>query len=156
MLRRLLSMIFVAFCVITFTSSVSAAMDENDSMTTTSMPPMQMMQDDYTVKIAMTPELGSFLVDSQGRTLYYFMKDMPLVSNCKGKCAEVWPPFYVEKVTVPKMLNPKDFGMITREDGMMQTTYKDWPLYYFSKDEVPNDTKGQGFNNLWFIIKVNQ
>lgn len=153
MLRKLLSIIFVLLCVITLTSSASAAMNDGYNK----MPAEgQMMQDDYTVKIAMTPELGSFLVDGQGRTLYYFMKDMPMVSNCKGKCAEVWPPFYVEKATVPHMLNPQDFGMITREDGMMQTTYKNWPLYYFSKDEAPGDTKGQGFNNLWFIIKVNQ
>ena len=157
MLRKLLSIIFVVFCVITLTSNASAAMDDGYNMPNNKMPADgQMMQDDYSVKIAMTPELGSFLVDGQGRTLYYFMKDMPTVSNCKGKCAEVWPPFYVEKVMVPKMLNPQDFGMITREDGMMQTTYKNWPLYYFSKDEAPNDTKGQGFNNLWFIIKVNQ
>lgn len=154
MLRKLLSMVFVLFFAITFTSSASAAMGDNDSMPTTNMP--QMMQDDFTVKISMTPELGPFLVDSQGRTLYYFMKDMPMVSNCKGKCSEVWPPFYAEKVIVPKMLNPQDFGMITREDGMMQTTYKNWPLYYFSKDETANDIKGQGFNNLWFVIKVSQ
>lgn len=151
MLRKLLSMVFVLFSVITFTSSASAAMGDNDAMPNTNM-----MQGNYTVKISMTSELGSFLVDSQGRTLYFFVKDVPMVSNCKGKCPGVWPPFFAEKVIVPKMLNAQDFGMITREDGMMQSTYKGWPLYYFSKDVNANDVNGQGFNNAWFVIKINQ
>jgi predicted lipoprotein with Yx(FWY)xxD motif len=33
--------------------------------------------------------------------------------------------------------------VITRADGSLQTTYKGWPLYYFSKDAGPGDLKGE-------------
>src|SRR6478672_8621611 len=37
-------------------------------------------------------ELGTFLVDGNGRTLYLFRKDRSAVSQCSGACAQNWPP----------------------------------------------------------------
>ena len=34
-----------------------------------------------------------------------------------------------------------------------RTTYKGWPLYYFSSDVNPGDFKGEGVNNVWFVAK---
>ena len=36
--------------------------------------------------------LGRILVDSQGRTLYLFLKDRGPRSTCSGACAASWPP----------------------------------------------------------------
>ena len=38
-----------------------------------------------------TGGLGSYLVDSQGRTLYLFEKDKGTKSMCSGACASAWP-----------------------------------------------------------------
>ena len=64
-----------------------------------------------------------------------------------------WPAFYVENFEVPEGFNKDEFGTITREDdGEKQTTYKDYPLYYFVKDEVSGDVNGQGVKGVWFIV----
>ncbi len=113
-------------------------------------------QMDYTVMTAQSSDFGKYIVDGQGKTLYYFTKDISGVSNCKGQCASLWPAFYAEKIIVSVELDAAEFGVITREDGMKQTTFRGWPLYYFSKDMATGDIKGQGFNGVWFIIKVKE
>lgn len=40
----------------------------------------------------------------------------------------------------------------------MQTTYKGWPLYYYSPTsdgikEAPEETSGQGANSVWYVVK---
>lgn len=112
-------------------------------------------QPDYTIMTAKSADLGEYLADGQGKTLYYFTKDAPGISNCKGQCPILWPPFYTEKIMVPAGMDPTDFSMITREDGMKQTTFKGWPLYYFNKDMQAGELKGQNFNSVWFVINVN-
>lgn len=96
--------------------------------------------------------VGSYLADSKGMTLYYFKKDSPGKSACTGPCLELWPPFYVEKVKAPSKVKAKDFGVIKREDGKEQTTFKGYPLYYFSKDVKPGDTEGQGVKDIWYVV----
>ena len=51
---------------------------------------------DTVVTIAETPELGQFLADAEGMTLYIFTNDEvdSGVSVCNGDCAVNWPPFY--------------------------------------------------------------
>lgn len=100
-------------------------------------------------------DLGNYLVDGQGKTLYYFTKDGPGFSTTKGQVAVNWPSFYTGKIEVPAGLDASDFGSITRDDGMMQTTFKGWPLYYFVKDMVAGDIKGQKVNDVWFVVTVN-
>jgi predicted lipoprotein with Yx(FWY)xxD motif len=104
--------------------------------------------------IATDANLGGYLVDSEGKTLYLFTKDDPGVSNCKGQCVVIWPPFYTDKVVVPAGLDAADFATITREDGKKQTTFRGWSLYYFNKDMNAGDTKGQKVNDVWFVVPV--
>jgi predicted lipoprotein with Yx(FWY)xxD motif len=112
-------------------------------------------QPDPTIMTAKTAGMGNYLVDSQGRTLYYFTKDAPGMSTTMGPVAANWPAFYAGEIMVPGNLDAADFGVITRTDGMKQTTYKGWPLYYFSKDMTAGDMKGQQVNSVWYIINVN-
>jgi predicted lipoprotein with Yx(FWY)xxD motif len=96
-------------------------------------------------------ELGSFLVDEKGMTLYVFQKDSPGKSVCSGPCLEKWPVFLAENLQVRCGMNAKNFSTITRDDGKKQTTYKGRPLYYFFKDAKPGDVNGQGLDNVWFV-----
>lgn len=97
---------------------------------------------------------GRYLVDGNGRTLYYFSKDASDLNACTGKCLELWPVFYSDTLKVPAELNAADFGELTRPDGTKQTTYNGWPLYYYAKDEKAGDINGEAFNNVWFVINA--
>jgi len=110
---------------------------------------------DYTIMTVKAADSGNFLVDGQGRTLYYFTKDSPGVSTTTGPIAANWPAFYTPTIVVPDNLIASDFGTITRADGMKQTSYKGWPLYYFVKDSAAGDSKGQKINDVWFVVNVN-
>jgi len=96
---------------------------------------------------------GNYIVDDKGNTLYLFTKDVMGDSKCTGGCLNSWPIFYQEKITVPSGLINSDFGTITRDDGIKQTTYKGWPLYYFSSDVNPGDINGEGVNKVWFVAR---
>jgi len=106
----------------------------------------------YTIQLQAKEGTGGYLVDSKGMSLYYFKKDMPSISACINECLKKWPVFYTEKIAVQKPLKKKDFGVITRDDGKMQTTYKGWRLYYFFKDTKAGDMNGEGINKVWYVI----
>lgn len=109
--------------------------------------------ENYTVKLAYNPQLGLYLTDSKGMTLYFFSKDYDGKSHCYGECATKWPVFYVENIKPSPGLDPNDFGVITRDDGTKQVTYKGWPLYYFFQDQNPGDINGEGKKGVWFVAK---
>jgi predicted lipoprotein with Yx(FWY)xxD motif len=106
---------------------------------------------DESVLIANHKNLGFYLTDTSGKTLYFFTKDTPAASTCTGTCLGLWPAFNADPVTAPSVLNPSDFTSVTRYDGVKQTAYKGRPLYYYSIDAKPGDAKGQGFNNVWYV-----
>ena len=110
---------------------------------------------DESVLIANNKNLGFYLTDTSGKTLYYFTKDTPGASTCTGTCLSLWPAFNADSVTAPSVLNPSDFTSVTRFDGVKQTAFMGRPLYFYSGDTKPGDTKGQGFNNLWYIATTN-
>jgi predicted lipoprotein with Yx(FWY)xxD motif/plastocyanin len=97
-------------------------------------------------------ELGTYLVAGNGMTLYYFTKDSPGVSSANAGVIANWPVFYAASIVVPASLEAADFGSITRTDGAKQTTFMDYPLYYFVQDKAPGDTRGHGVNNVWFVV----
>ncbi|MFF9490366.1 hypothetical protein [Streptomyces sp. NPDC014676] len=97
---------------------------------------------------------GIWLTDSAGRTLYLNTEDTKKASDCYDKCAKEWPPLTTTKpVTVTgKYTVPSSVGTITRTDGTQQVTYGGHPLYYYKGDTAPNQIKGQGIDNKWFLI----
>jgi predicted lipoprotein with Yx(FWY)xxD motif len=105
------------------------------------------------VKLSNNAKFGKILTDSKGLSLYFFSKDTKETSDCLDGCLDVWPIFYAEDLTVDSGLNLSDFATITRTDGLMQTTYRGWPLYYFANDAVSGDTNGDKVNNVWYIAK---
>jgi predicted lipoprotein with Yx(FWY)xxD motif len=98
--------------------------------------------------------IGSYLVDEKGMTLYLFKKDLPNKSVCVavGGCLERWPVFFAENIEPAAGIDAAGIGVITRDDGLMQTTYKGQPLYYFFKDKDDEDVYGQGVNDVWFVV----
>jgi predicted lipoprotein with Yx(FWY)xxD motif len=88
-------------------------------------------------------------------TLYFFADDVSGsgTSTCYGACAKFWPVFSVDSPQVSPPLLASDFSVITRTDGTKQTSYKGWPLYYFSKDTGAGDLKGENIQGNWSVAK---
>ncbi len=117
----------------------------------------QATQSADTIKVA-SSSLGNILVDAQGKTLYYFALDVPAsgASVCSGSCAGIWPVFYTGAITVSPPLMASDFSSFVRSDGMNQTTYRGWPLYYFQGDNNPGDISGENVTHNWFVVKPDE
>jgi predicted lipoprotein with Yx(FWY)xxD motif len=109
----------------------------------------------YTVMTSSSGQLGTYLVDGNGVTLYNFTTDSKDTSSCSGACVNVWPVFYASSINVPSDLNASDFTSFTRSDGSMQTAYKGMPLYYYAADTSPGQATGQGlyqFGGYWYVV----
>jgi LPXTG-motif cell wall-anchored protein len=107
-----------------------------------------------TVQVAQNAQLGNILVDNKGMTLYQYTKDTPGVSTCTGGCLAAWPALTVPAGTTP-VAGPgvtAKLGTITRaDDGALQVTANDMPLYYWAKDKAAGDVTGQGVGGIWFV-----
>lgn len=117
-------------------------------------PSVPVTGDGEEIKTASSAELGTFLVDEDGMTLYLFTKDSPGVTTCFDACLQAWPPLLTngepradDGVTASKL------GTITRDDGSIQVTYNGLPLYYYITDVKPGDTTGQGVGGVWFVVE---
>jgi predicted lipoprotein with Yx(FWY)xxD motif len=106
-----------------------------------------------TVAVGQSSELGSFLTDAGGRTLYVFLKDTGATSACVDKCAQNWPALVVTGApAAPAGIDAGLLGTMQRADGAMQVTFDGHPLYYYAKDQKPGDTNGQGVGDVWYVI----
>ena len=94
---------------------------------------------------------SGLMTGTNGMTLYTFDKDVTGSgkSVCNGPCATNWPPFAADADSK----SGGDWTVVTRDDGSKQWAYSGKPLYYWSKDEKPGDTKGDGFNQAWRAVK---
>lgn len=107
------------------------------------------------IQLTSNSTLGKYLTDSVGKTLYFFSNDANGSSVCTGGCLAAWPVFYTANTTLgDTSLHAADFGVITRADGSKQTTYKGWPLYYYTPDANAGDVKGEAVNNVWYVAKT--
>jgi predicted lipoprotein with Yx(FWY)xxD motif len=82
------------------------------------------------------PDLGTILVDAQGRTVYTLTNGGKAVA-CTGACLTVWPPVKVAS------------GDQVTSDGL--------PLYTFQGDTAPGMAKGENlssFGGTWHVVKV--
>ncbi|AMV70472.1 hypothetical protein JCM30471_24670 [Desulfuromonas carbonis] len=114
--------------------------------------PLSALAMHHEVKVAEKAGIGHYLTDAEGKTLYWFKKDMPGMSACSGGCVGNWPIFYRESVMAPAEAAAADFATITREDGQQQTTFRGYPLYCFAGDSAAGETNGQGLKEVWFVV----
>jgi predicted lipoprotein with Yx(FWY)xxD motif len=109
--------------------------------------------DSVSLEVGESDELGSFLVDGEGMTLYMFTNDEPGVSNCSGQCLENWPPFLTSgEVEAGEGVDDSKIDTIPFEGDQMLVTYDGYPLYYWANDTAPGDTTGQGVGDVWFVV----
>jgi predicted lipoprotein with Yx(FWY)xxD motif len=101
-------------------------------------------------------DLGTFLTDASGRTLYLFAADHGATSTCTGACASAWPPFTTTGTPVASgQAKAGMLGTISRAGGSRQVTYAGHPLYYFAGDTSSGQTTGQGSNGFgakWWVV----
>jgi len=105
------------------------------------------------LKLAASVSFGNVLTDGTGKTLYCFVKDANSTSVCVDGCLITWPVYYAANANPPSGLDAADIATITRADGKKQTTYKGWPLYYYSGDKAKDEIKGDGVGGVWFVAK---
>ncbi|MFE7722532.1 hypothetical protein ACFU44_26220 [Nocardia rhizosphaerihabitans] len=114
---------------------------------------------DVQLTISSKPDIGQYVSDGDGRSLYRFDKDTatPPTSTCAGPCATTWPPLTVARgqSVFAARVDPQLVGFIERADGSCQITIGGWPVYYFSKDKLPGDLLGQGVGGTWFAVTPN-
>ena len=110
----------------------------------------------YTVNLATNADVGSYLVNGSGFTLYFYAKDAANgTSTCYGGCVTFWPLFYAgDKLTLPPGLSASSFGIATRSDGREQSTFGGHPLYYFVKDTAPGQINGQADHGFYVCCSV--
>jgi predicted lipoprotein with Yx(FWY)xxD motif len=90
------------------------------------------------LKTKSSSSLGQYLTDPSGKALYTYGSDTSGMSNCSGTCLATWPP-YVDSGSTTGL--PTGVGTITRTDnGKIQFTYNDLPLYYFIGDALGHVT----------------
>ena len=101
-------------------------------------------------------DLGNILADGKDQTLYLFLKDSGMTSECNDTCAAAWPPLTVSGT--PKAGSGAEASLIgttTRSDGTSQVTYNGHPVYRYSGDQKPGDTAGEGltaFGASWYAL----
>jgi predicted lipoprotein with Yx(FWY)xxD motif len=106
-----------------------------------------------TIEVTEDEELGEFVVDAEGRSLYVFLADEGTASTCYEDCEATWPPLTVEGDPVAGTgIDQALLATSEREDGAIQVTLDGHPLYYFASDAAPGDTNGQGIGDVWFVV----
>jgi predicted lipoprotein with Yx(FWY)xxD motif len=118
------------------------------------LPGLTLAQDDASaVAVGETDELGQFLTDAEGMTLYLFTRDEPGKSNCYDECAVNWPPLLSDNTTLPEGV-AGELTVVARDDGTEMLAYNGWPLYYWINDEAPGDTTGHLVGDVWFVVEL--
>jgi predicted lipoprotein with Yx(FWY)xxD motif len=126
------------------------AAGSNDETTTTST--AQEAGRGAEVAVADT-DLGSVLVDAEGKTLYVFDNDQGSTSSCEGGCATTWPPLATDgEPTAGEGVDAALLGTTERSDGTTQVTYDGHPLYTYNADTAAGDTNGQGVGGIWWVV----
>ena len=108
-----------------------------------------------TLRIGQKADLGRFVTDSQGRTLYMFTRDTGTTSACVDACLTTWPPLV--QASGQPALGPGlggTAGTAVQSDGRRQVTYNGKLLYYFRTDANPGDTMGQNVGGVWFVVEA--
>ncbi len=82
------------------------------------------------------------------RTAYTFANDTDGISNCAGACLSTWPA-----ITADQQGTDGQFATITRDDGSLQRTFKNRPLYYFQGDAAEGEVNGEGLNSVWYVAR---
>ena len=104
------------------------------------------------------PQLGTVLVDGNGRTLYMLVPDRRRLVTCTATCALVWPPLRLAKgLSALARGEAKSHLLASARDpaGGAVVTYDGWPLYTYVGDTAPGQARGQALDlngGLWYVL----
>lgn len=117
----------------------------------TSNPPNTNRADDLTTARS---SLGTILVNGKGMTVYAFDKDTANsgTSACTGSCLDTWPPVTISDSQPLVNGVSGSISTIKDPDGKAQITIDGRPLYTFAGDAAKGDVKGQGLQNVWWVV----
>lgn len=168
-LKIMTLLIGAAVSLAAFAQSDTGAGQQNGSLTLTSVE---------------TRAPGTYLADGNGFPLYVLVKakgertiapqdtgdngtqdsDRMHALPCKDECRQAWPPLTVDSADAAiKTRGDVDdslIGTTQLEDGTIQITFNDYPLYYFRKD-LNQDTEARGhlagqavkaFGGVWYVL----
>jgi predicted lipoprotein with Yx(FWY)xxD motif len=114
------------------------------------------------ITLQTSPFVGSYLADGAGRTLFVYGNDLPgdcvadnaPKSRCEADCLVSWPLFDAGPRILGPGLSDAGFGSMQRADGLWQTTYFGWPLYYYKNDLALGQMSGQGKGKTWHVAET--
>jgi predicted lipoprotein with Yx(FWY)xxD motif len=104
------------------------------------------------VKVTDNDKFGKILTDTQGHTLYVFLKDTGTTSTCTDACADLWPAVTATGTPTGDGVDADDLGTTTRPDGTTQVTFYGHPVYTYAADAKAGDTMGQGVGSIWYVV----
>jgi len=144
---------------VTPSPTLEASVTSTPEMDKTGTPPItenptRLPLTSLTLNAAQDSNLGLYLIDDQGMTVYLHATDKMNVSTCMDNCAIEWPPVLIAqsvKVMTGPGLDATKIGDILRDDGGIQVTYNGWPLYYYIQDAHPGDVTGHGANDFFAV-----
>lgn len=115
--------------------------------------PTEAVSEEPVIAVSSNAELGDFLVDGNGMTLYMFTKDEPNKSNCAGNCLAAWPPLLSQgSPQAGEGVDQALLGTAEMPDGTLIVTYNEMPLYYWMNDAKAGDVTGQANNDVWWVV----
>jgi predicted lipoprotein with Yx(FWY)xxD motif len=132
----------------------SSSSSNTTSSTASTQPAAQTSSASSAVVVKSAPNsLGTILIDSQGMTLYHLSGEQNGKFICTSSaCLAVWHPLIAPVGGAPS--GEGALGTVKRPEGTVQVTYKGTPLYTFTGDQQPGETKGQGIKDVgtWSVV----
>ena len=95
---------------------------------------------------------STWILSTNGITLYLFDNDSEGVSNCSGGCLAAWPPLLARYGVVALSGVEAELGTITKSDGDIQVTVNGLPVYFWAGDDQPGEATGQGVSDVWWVM----
>lgn len=102
------------------------------------------------IEIKSDASFGDYLSTSQGKTLYIFARDLEGESICEESCLDLWEPVGISADLPISASN--EFGLLRRENGFVQLSFKGWPLYTLS-EESENEISADNRDGEWYVAK---
>jgi predicted lipoprotein with Yx(FWY)xxD motif len=106
-----------------------------------------------TKQVNVNGQMVSVLTTFNGMTLYERTSDPAPGSNCTGQCAQMWPPVLSSGTVISTAPIRGNLTVHMTANGK-QVEYNGHPLYTYSGDMAPGQTKGQGVGNVWQTVSV--
>lgn len=122
---------------------ISACEDDEDGENNTD-------NTDLSIEIRKSDDFGNYLSTSEGKTLYIFARDVAGESECGDACLSTWEPVGVS--TKLPLGFSDEFGLLRRDDGFVQLSFKGWPLYIFSGEDA-NEISADNKDDAWYVAK---